>query len=153
MEEEKDLKDIKLGSIFAYEVVIYACLPAYTFECCIFNPVAACYGCCKPKFFFPCSALNRVDNRDVIFVEIGKEHPAVPKTEFAIGEEFQCGFKPLRCVAIDANSPPKTCNGCFFYVDMVCMDYMNFSGHCREAYRPAATDVIFIEVKPENKEK
>lgn len=153
MEEEKELKDIKLGSSFAYEGVIYECRPAYTCEGCIFNPGDDCYVCCNPKFFVHCSALNRVDNRDVIFVEIGKEKPAVPKTEFAIGEEFQCGFKTLRCVAIDANSPKKTCNGCVFYVDMVCMDYMNFSGHCREAYRTDATDVIFIEVKPENKEK
>lgn len=77
MEEEKELKAIKLGSSFAYEGVIYECRPAYTCEGCIFYPGDDCYGCCKPKF----------------------------------------------------------------------------SGHCREAYRTDATDVIFIEVKPENKEK
>lgn len=153
MEEEKELKDIKLGSSFAYEGVIYECRPAYTCEGCIFNPGDDCYGCCKPKFFGHCSALNRVDNRDVIFVEIGKEKPAVPKTEFAVGEEFQYGLKTLRCVAVE--NRVDICNGCVLkptIPNVECCD-CRFTGSCDGNEREDATDVIFVEVKPENEQK
>lgn len=125
MEEEKELKDIKLGASFAYEGVIYECRPAYTCEGCILNPVDDWYGCCKPKFFVHCSALTRVDNRDVIFVEIGKEKRAVPKTEFALDE---CYFGRKPCDEEE-------------------------KGRCVADSRSDGENVIFVEVKPENKEK
>lgn len=147
MEEEKELKDIKLGSSFAYEGVIYECRPAYTCEGYIFNPGDDCYGCCKPKFFGHCSALNRVDNRDVIFVEIGKEKPAVPKTEFALNEEFQCGLKRLKCVK-SKNVGNRSCDGCFFDEDETCSLVAELVGNCVSSNRSDGNDVIFVEVEP-----
>lgn len=146
MEEEKEFKDIKLGSSFAYEGVIYECRPAYTCEGCIFNPGDDCYGCCKPKFFGHCSALNRVDNRDVIFVEIGKEKPSVPKTEFALNEEFQCGLKRLKCVRTKKKGD---CSGCFFE-ESGCLFSVELVGNCCPSTRSDGKDVIFVEVEPKD---
>jgi hypothetical protein len=153
MEEEKEFKDIKLGSSFAYEGVIYECRPAYTCEGCIFNPGDDCYGCCKPKFFGHCSALNRVDNRDVIFVEIGKEKPSVPKTEFALNEEFQCGLKRLKCVK--SKNPvieysDDRCVGCFFFECGSCYSSSGIAGECFSSERIDGNDVIFVEVEPKD---
>lgn len=100
-----------------------------------------------------CNRRNRSDGESVIFKRTGKCIESKKKTEFAVGEEFECGLKTLRCMAIDANSPEKTCKGCVFYVDMACTDYLDFTGYCSEEYRSDGTEVIFIEVKPENKEK
>ena len=145
--------EFAVGEKFIYEGVEYECAPS-TDHCdgCDFF-----HGWQYLVFFCPigiiCSKKERSDGKSVIFKRTGKCIEHKKKTEFAVNEEFQCGFKTLRCVAIDANSPKKTCDGCVFYVDMACADYLDFAGHCRKPYRSDATDVIFVEVKPENKEK
>lgn len=145
------LKEYALGEKFVHDGFEYICIPDT--GCCVDCDFHEVPVFCNNPNDLACLTQERSDSNRVSFKRLGECQEPKKKTEFAIGEEFQCGFKTLRCVAIDANSPKKTCNGCVFYVDMVCMDYMNFSGHCREAYRTDATDVIFIEVKPENKEK
>lgn len=111
MGEEKEFKDIKLGASFAYKGVIYECRLGLTCEDCDFNTGDSLTGCVKPLAFGACSSQNRHDRRDVIFVEIGKEKPSVPKTEFALDEEFQCGLKRLKCVRTKKKDD---CYGCFF---------------------------------------
>lgn len=146
MEEEKEFKDIKLGASFAYKGVIYECRLGLTCDGCAFNIGDKHYGCCKPKFFGCCSCLQRVDNRDVIFVEIGKEKPAVPKTEFALNEEFQCGLKRLKCVRTKKKDD---CFGCFFE-ETGCLFTVELIGNCCPSKRSDGNDVIFVEVEPKD---
>lgn len=147
MEEEKEFKDIKLGASFAYKGVIYECRFGLTCEGCVFDTGDSFPGCVKPLVLGACSGQNRHDQRAVIFVEIGKEKPAVPKTEFAIGEEFQYGLKKLRCVK---SKNPTPCEGCYFE-DRPCDP--EEIGNCKYDSRSNGENVIFVEVKPENKEK
>lgn len=108
MEEEKEFKDIKLGASLAYKGVIYECRLGLTCEDCVFDTGDSYPGCGKPLVFGACSSQNRHDQRDVIFVEIGKEKPSVPKTEFALNEEFQYGLKRLKCVK--SKNPGTVCS-------------------------------------------
>lgn len=157
MEEEKELKDIKLGSSFAYEGVIYECHLGLTCEDCVFNTGDSFPGCVKPLVFGACSSANRRDHRDVIFVEIGKvEKPAVPKTEFALDEEFQYGLKRLKCVKsknLGTECSDDRCVGCFFFECGGCYSSSDIVGECFSSERSDGNDVIFVEVEPENKEK
>lgn len=151
MEEEKEFKDIKLGASFAYKGVIYECRLCLTCDGCAFNIGDKHYGCCKPKFFGCCSCLQRVDNRDVIFVEIGKEKPAVPKTEFALNEEFQYGLKRLKCVKsknLGTECSDDRCVGCFFFECGGCYSSSDIVGECFSSKRIDGNDVIFVEVEP-----
>lgn len=144
MEEKKELR---LGERVTYEGKIYEC--RFQFECegCAFNIGDEHNACCKPTFFGHCSCMQRVDNRDVIFVEIGDEKPAVPKTEFALDEEFRYGLKTLRCVK---SKNPAFCEGCYFEGQQCDPEEI---GNCMDSSRSDGEYVIFVEVKPENKEK
>lgn len=146
MEEKKELR---LGERVTYEGKIYEC--RFQFECegCAFNIGDEHYGCCKPTFFGHCSCMQRVDNRDVIFVEIGKEKPAVPKTEFALDEEFQCGLKRLKCVK-SKNVGNRSCDGCFFDEDETCSLVAELVGNCVFSKRSDGNDVTFVEVEPKD---
>lgn len=146
MEEEKEFKDIKLGASFAYKGVIYECRLVLTCDGCAFNIGDKHYVCCKPKFFGCCSCLQRVDNRDVIFVEIGKEKPAVPKTEFALNDEFQCGLKRLKCV----RTKKKDDFFGFFFEENGCLFTVELIGNCCPSKRSDGNDVIFVEVEPKD---
>lgn len=48
MEEEKELKDIKLGASLAYKGVIYECRLGLTCEDCVFDTGDSYPGCGKP---------------------------------------------------------------------------------------------------------
>lgn len=151
MEEEKEFKDMKLGASLAYKGVIYECHLGLTCEYCDFNTGDNYPGCVKPLVFGACSSANRRDQRDVIFVEIGKEKPAVPKTEFALDEEFQCGLKRLKCVK--SKNPvieysDDRCVGCFFFECGSCYSSSGIAGECFSSERIDGNDVIFVEVEP-----
>lgn len=151
MEEEKEFKDIKLGASLAYKGVIYECRLGLTCEDCVFDTGDSYPGCGKPLVFGACSSQNRHDQRDVIFVEIGKEKPAVPKTEFALDEEFQCGLKRLKCVK--SKNPvieysDDRCVGCFFFECGSCYSSSGIAGECFSSERIDGNDVIFVEVEP-----
>lgn len=146
-------KEYAVGEKMVLNGVEYICIPRI--YCCV-----GCHFFCDDKgslFECPkdvsCYGINRSDGKGIIFKRLGECQEPKKKTEFAVGEEFECGLKTLRCMAIDANSPEKTCKGCVFYVDMACTDYLDFTGHCREEYRSDGTEVIFVEVKPENEQK
>lgn len=66
------------------------------------------------------------------------------KEEFAVGEEFGFGLVRLRC-ELGVND---MCDGCFF-------DDKNYScglvGSCCSETRSDGTDIIFVEVKSEDK--
>lgn len=153
MEEEKGFKDLKLGASFAYKGVIYECRLVLTCEDCVFNTGDSFPGCVRPLVFGACSSANRRDQRDVIFVEIGKEKPAVPKTEFALNEEFQCGLKRLKCVK--SKTPvieysDDRCVGCFFFECGSCYSSSGIAGECFSSERIYGNDVIFVEVEPKD---
>lgn len=151
MEEEKEFKAIKLGASFAYKGVIYECRLGLTCEDCVFNTGDSFPGCVKPLVFGACSGANRRDQRDVIFVEIGDEKPSVPKTEFALNEEFQYGLKRLKCVK--SKNPvieysDDRCVGCFFFECGSCYSSSGIAGECFSSERIDGNDVIFVEVEP-----
>lgn len=64
------------------------------------------------------------------------------KTEYKVGEEFQVGFKTLKCVEGEG------CEGCFLrerFLD--CCILEEFIGPCISYSREDGKDVIFVEVK------
>lgn len=64
------------------------------------------------------------------------------KTEYKVGEEFQVGFKTLKCVEGEG------CEGCFLrerFLD--CCILKEFIGPCISYSREDGKDVIFVEVK------
>ena len=64
------------------------------------------------------------------------------KTEYKVGEEFQVGFKTLKCVEGEG------CGGCFLrerFLD--CCILEEFIGPCISYSREDGKDVIFVEVK------
>lgn len=145
MEEKKELR---LGERVTYEGKIYEC--RFQFECagCAFNIADRHSACCKPNFFGHCSCFQRVDNRDVIFVEIGDEKPAVRKTEFALNEEFQYGLKILKCVKsknLGTGYSDDRCVGCFFFEDGGCYSSSDIAGECFSSKRSDGNDIIFVE--------
>lgn len=150
MEEEKEFKAIKLGASFAYKGVIYECRLGLTYEDCVFNTGDSFPGCVKPLVFGACSGANRRDQRDVIFVEIGDEKPSVPKTEFALNEEFQYGLKRLKCVKSKNLYSDYRCVGCFFEEDETCSLVSECVGNCSSSLRSDGNDVIFVEVEPKD---
>lgn len=153
MEEEKEFKDIKLGASLAYKGVIYECRLVLTCEDCVFDTGDSYPRCGKPLVFGACSSQNRHDQRDVIFVEIGKEKPSVPKTEFALNDEFQYGLKRLKCVK--SKTPGTVCSddrcvGCFFFECGGCYSSSDIVGKCFPSKRSDRNDVIFVEVEPKD---
>lgn len=65
------------------------------------------------------------------------------KTEYKVGEVFQCGIVKLKCVKSDV-----TCNGCFFYKIMSSGDDCKLLvGECNDIYREDETDVIFVKLE------
>lgn len=68
----------------------------------------------------------------------------MPKTEFKIGETFQCGLVKLKC-EIKRDS---CCGGCFFNSPMYeCENNEYFIGSCLSKRRNDNTDVIFVKVE------
>lgn len=136
-----------VGEKFIYERVEYECAPS-TDHCdgCDFF-----YGWQYFGYFCPigiiCSKQERSDVKSVIFKRTGKHIEPKKKTEFAIGEEFRYGLKTLRCVK---SNNPIPCEGCYF--DMRHCDEEEI-GNCMYDSRSDGENVIFVEVKPENKEK
>lgn len=64
------------------------------------------------------------------------------RTEYKVGEEFQIGFKTLKCVE------GQVCKGCFLrgkFLD--CCILEEFIGPCISYSREDGKDVIFVEVK------
>lgn len=64
------------------------------------------------------------------------------KTEYKVGEEFQIGFKTLKCVVGEG------CEGCFLrerFLD--CCILEEFIGPCISYSREDGKDVVFVEVK------
>lgn len=147
MEEKKELR---LGEQFTYEGNIYECRFQIDCEGCSFNTGDDFPGCVKPLVFGACSSRDRRDDRDVIFVEIGKEKPAVPKTEFALDEEFQYGLKRLKCVKsknLGTECSDDRCAGCFFFECGGCYSSSDIVGECFSSERSDGNDVIFVEVE------
>lgn len=136
-----------VGEKFIDEGVEYECAPS-TDHCdgCDFF-----HGWQYLVFFCPigiiCSKKERSDGKSVIFKRTGKCIEHKKKTEFAIGEEFQYGLKTLRCVKSET---PAFCDECYFG-RKPCDE--EEKGHCVADSRSDGENVIFIEVKPENKEK
>lgn len=66
------------------------------------------------------------------------------KTEFKIGEVFQCGLVKLRCV-----KATNLCDGCVFYNgDPLTKDCSYIAlGNCGSCYRKDKTNVIFKKVE------
>lgn len=68
------------------------------------------------------------------------------KTEFKIGEVFQCGLVKLRCV-----KATNLCDGCVFYFyneDPLKKDCSYIAlGNCVSCYRKDKTNVIFKKAK------
>lgn len=149
MEEGKGFKDIELGAGFAYKGVIHGCRLGLACEDCVFDAGDSLPGCVKPLFFGACSSANRHGQRDVIFVETGEGKPAVPKTEFALDEGFQCGLRRLKCARTKEKDG---CSGCFFE-GSGCPFTVGLAGDCRPSKRGDGKDVVFVEVKPENKQE
>lgn len=151
--EEK--KEIMIGDKVTYNGNIYECRRQFDCEDCAFNTGNVPNVCFKPDFFGSCSCLQRIDNCDVIFVKIGKEKPSVPKTEFALDEEFQCGLKRLKCVKsknLGTGYLDDHCVGCFFWEedDDACSLASEFVGNCTSSLRSDGNDVIFVEVEPKD---
>lgn len=145
--------EFAVGEKFIDEGVEYECAPS-TDHCdgCDFF-----HGWQYLVFFCPigiiCSEKERSDGKSVIFKRTGKRIEHKKKTEFAIGEEFQYGLKTLRCVAVE--NRVDICNGCVLkptIPNVECCD-CRFTGSCDGNEREDATDVIFVEVKPENEQK
>lgn len=67
------------------------------------------------------------------------------RSEFKIGEVFQCGVVTLECIKRKSNY--SHCEGCFFSDYGQCMDHKHVTGHCASVYREDKTDVIFIKVE------
>lgn len=69
------------------------------------------------------------------------------KTEFKIGEEFQCGLVRLKCIEAKISN---SCIGCFFGDVYECDDEV--SGNCgfneiRSKIRSDKKNVIFVKVE------
>lgn len=148
----KEKKELRVGDKFTYNGKLYLCQYGSSCEGCIFDGVLSCS---KPyEAAGSCSKDVRSDGRDVIFVEIGKEKPAVPKTEFAVGEEFAYGLKTLRCVPVEYYMKKNVactyiCHACALKTKDDKCDF-RFTGSCFGSRRTDATDVLFVEVEPKD---
>ena len=147
----KEKKELRVGDKFTYNGKLYLCQYGSSCEDCVFDGFLSCS---KPyEAAGSCSQVVRSDGRDVIFVEIGKEKPAVPKTEFALDEEFQYGLKRLKCVK---SKPPvieysdDCCVECFFFECGGCYSSSDIVGACIPSKRSDGNDVIFVEVEPKD---
>lgn len=67
------------------------------------------------------------------------------KTEFKVGEVFQCGLVKLKCVKSEKLT---SCNGCFCSAkDEPCKANVRIFGKCDARSREDKTDVIFKKVE------
>lgn len=69
----------------------------------------------------------------------------MPKTEFKIGETFQCGLIKLRCE--ESQIIGSCCEGCFFHFCCFKETTGNIAGPCARTHRKDKTDVIFVKVE------
>ena len=99
------LKEYALGEKFVHDGFEYICIPDT--GCCVDCDFHEVPVFCNNPNDLACLTQERSDSNRFSFKRLGECQEPKKKTEFAIGEEFQCGFKTLRCVAIDANSPKK----------------------------------------------
>lgn len=132
------LKEYALGEKFVHDGFEYICFPDT--GCCVdcgFHEVA----CFCNNNDLACLARERSDSNRVSFKRLGDKK----KTEFAVGEEFQYGLKTLRCVK---PKNPGLCEGCYFE-GQSCDEEER--GRCVADSRSDGENVIFVEVKPENK--
>lgn len=67
----------------------------------------------------------------------------MPKTEFKIGETFQCGLVKLRVVKEDENS----CLKCFFNGTFLCGNMNQLIGSCYDNEREDKQSVVFVKVE------
>lgn len=70
----------------------------------------------------------------------------MPKKEYKIGEEFQCGLVRLKCVS------GLSCESCYFKgIDYCCTVIYDMVGGCDSSEREDKTNVAFVKVEqPEN---
>lgn len=67
------------------------------------------------------------------------------KTEFKIGETFQCGLIKLKVE--ESRGESSCCDGCFFHFRCFKASTGVISGSCARTDREDKTDVIFVKVE------
>lgn len=83
----------------------------------------------------------RIDSMTLLNIKV----TIMPKTEFKIGETFQCGLVKLR---VEHGIDNKVaCEGCYFDTEEPCLADVRFVGHCDSLSREDKTDVIFVKVE------
>lgn len=104
-----------------------------------------------------CEAVNRGDNKEIIFVEVREqqqdeqpqdEQPQETEEikERKVGEVFEYQGKKLRVEEIKNGG----CDGCFFdgQLPSFC-NKLTLAGHCESEYRTDKKEVIFVEITEE----
>lgn len=83
----------------------------------------------------------RIDSMTLFNIKV----TIMPKTEFKIGETFQCGLVKLRVEhGIDNNV---ACEGCYFDTEEPCLADVRFIGPCDYISRKDKQNVIFVKVE------
>ena len=67
------------------------------------------------------------------------------KTEYQVGEIFQCGLVKLKCVKSENEFNP--CEGCVFNSHIGCVGIIGMFGGCSIFNREDETNVIFVKVE------
>lgn len=80
----------------------------------------------------------RIDSMTLLNIKV----TIMPKTEFKIGETFQCGLVKLKCVG-----NIEGCRECYFDQEEPCFAHVSLVGHCDSLSRKDNTDVIFVKVE------
>lgn len=73
--------------------------------------------------------------------DLDAEPAPMPKTEFAVGEEFQCGLVRLKV------EEGKGCENCYFRASENCSFLENIIGECAQSHREDKTSIIFKKVE------
>lgn len=66
------------------------------------------------------------------------------KTEFEVGEVFQCGLIKLKCVDNPDKRNSNPCVKCYF-ANMDCGDAREVTGDCESTMRVDGENVIFVK--------
>ena len=83
----------------------------------------------------------RIDSMTLLNIKV----TIMPKTEFKIGETFQCGLVKLR---VEHGIDNKVaCEGCFFDTEDSCNAVLKLIGHCDPMSRKDEQNVIFVKVE------
>lgn len=83
----------------------------------------------------------RIDSMTLLNIKV----TIMQKTEFKIGETFQCGLVKLR---VEHGIDNKVaCKGCYFDTEEPCLADVRFVGPCDPMSRRDKQNVIFVEVE------